>query len=68
MPLDNVFGFQKKMCFNNIWSRMDIRLYGLCVGISKETEAMPDKPVQEQNRDLARGACIQQHVIFQAAV
>ena len=25
---------------------------------------MPDRPVQEQNRDFARGVCFQQHVIF----
>ena len=26
-----------KMCFNNLWSRMFIPRYGLCVGIAKET-------------------------------
>ena len=26
-----------KKCFNNLWSRMDIPLSGLCVGIAKKT-------------------------------
>ena len=29
-------------------------------------EAMPDRPIHEQNRDFARGVCVQQHNIFQA--
>ena len=42
---------------------MDIPLYGICVGIAKETfsnrkkEAMPDRPVHEPNSDFARGVC-----------
>ena len=60
--------FFKKMCFNNIWSRMDIPLYGLCVGFAKDfqlsKEAMPDRPVHKQNRLFARGACFQRHAIF----
>ena len=65
------FGFQK-MCFNNIWPRMDIPLHGLCVGIAKETfsnrKKRCDRPVHEQNRDFARGVCFQQHAMFQADV
>ena len=31
-------------------------------------EAMPDRPVHEENRDFATGVRFQQHAIFQAAV
>ena len=29
---------------------------------------MPDRPVHEQNRDFASGACFQQRAMFQADV
>ena len=49
------------MCFNNLWSCVDIPIYGLCVGIAKETEAMSNRPIHEQNRDFARDVGFQQH-------
>ena len=63
----------KKMCFNNIWPRIDIPLYGLCVDIAKETfsnrkkQCLIDRFMNE-NRDFARGVSFQQHAMFQADV
>ena len=64
ITLENEIRFSK----NVFQHRMGIPLYGLCVGIAKETEAMPDRPIHEQNRNFASGVCFQQHVSFQAAV
>ena len=37
ITLENETGFSKKKRFNNIWSLMEIPLYGLCVCIAEET-------------------------------
>ena len=58
ITLENEIRFSK-MCFKNLWLCEDIPLYGLGVGIAKETftnrKVMPDRPIHEQNKDFARG-------------
>ena len=68
ITLENEIRFFKKMCFNNIWSLVDIPLYGICVSIATETFSNRKKRClidRFMNRiGILRGVCVFNNMSF----